>query len=42
MQKLGNWRVQICGCTRQALKLYPTHKARPILFPHKGKCLEMA
>ena len=23
MQKLGNWRVQICGYTRQGLKVIP-------------------
>ena len=23
MQKLGNWRVQMCGCTRQGLKVIP-------------------
>ena len=23
MQKLGNWGVQVCGCTKQGLKLYP-------------------
>ena len=23
MQKLENWRIQICGCTRQGLKVIP-------------------
>ena len=23
MQKLGSWEVQICGCTRQGLKVIP-------------------
>ena len=23
MQKLGNWRVHICGCKRQGLKVMP-------------------
>ena len=31
MQKLGNWRVQLCGCTRQGLKAiaYPATGVMP-------------